>query len=139
MPSIPALQAKPILPVRIPQQIVPSTPQRLLEPHHGRQQDVDVAGLDFLDRPDVQIHQFGQFFLGDFPGHPLPANIAAESRYLCFLFGIERHAPLRRIFILTTTALWGVNVRNLTHLALGKANGKGQLFNSAFFFTPNVS
>lgn len=45
-----------------------------------------MAGFNFLNGPDVQIHQFGQLFLGDFFRHPLPADIRAEGFQLCGLF-----------------------------------------------------
>ncbi len=63
-----------------------------------------MAGLDLLDGADVQIHEFGEFFLGDFAGHPHPADTAAEGAQLAGLFGIKWHALLRRRFDLTTTA-----------------------------------
>ena len=69
-------------------QILPIATKGLPEPQNGRQQDVHVASLNFLNRPDVEVHQFGQFFLSDFLYHPLPANVAAESLDLSSLFGI---------------------------------------------------
>jgi hypothetical protein len=45
-----------------------------------------LAGLDLLDGADIQVHQFGQLLLGDFTGHPLPPDIAAESFDLRGLF-----------------------------------------------------
>jgi hypothetical protein len=68
--------------------MLPVAPQRLPEPQDGRQQDVHVASLHFLNRPDVEVHQFGQLFLRDFLGHPLPANVAAEGLNLSSLFRI---------------------------------------------------
>ncbi len=47
-----------------------------------------MAGFDFLNSPDVQIHQFSQFFLCDFFSHPLPAEIRAECFQLRGLFGV---------------------------------------------------
>ena len=47
-----------------------------------------MAGLNLLDRPDVQIHEFGELFLGDFAAHPHPADTAAEGAQLAGLFGI---------------------------------------------------
>ena len=39
-----------------------------------------MTGFDFLNGPDVQIHQFSQPFLRDFFSHPLPAEIRAEGQ-----------------------------------------------------------
>jgi len=72
----------------ISQQNIPLAPQRLFQSQHRGQQDVDMTGLDFLDRADVQIHRLGQFLLRDFSGHPLPANIHAERLELRRLSGI---------------------------------------------------
>jgi len=72
----------------LPQQIVPLAPQRLFQSQHRGQQDVDMAGLNFLDGADVQIHRLGEFLLRDFSGHPLPANIHAERLELRRLSGI---------------------------------------------------
>ncbi len=47
-----------------------------------------MAGLDFLDGPDVEIHEFGELFLRDFSGHPHPADVAAEGAQLAGLFRI---------------------------------------------------
>ena len=69
-------------------QIVPIAPQGFPKPENGCQQDVHIARLNFLNGPDVEIDQFGQSFLGDFLGHALPANIAAESFDLSSLFRI---------------------------------------------------
>jgi len=74
-------------------QRVPGTPQRFAQSQHRRQQDVDVAGLDLLNCANVQIDQFSQFFLGDFPAHPLAAEIDAESLDLRGLLGVESHTP----------------------------------------------
>jgi len=52
-----------------------------------------MAGFDFLNGPDVQIHQFGQLFLRDFFSHPLSAEIRAECFKLRGLFGVQRHTP----------------------------------------------
>jgi len=68
------------------QQIIPRALQRMMQPLDGRQQDVHMAGLDLLDGADVQVHQFGQFLLGDFTGHPLPADVSAETLDLSGLF-----------------------------------------------------
>jgi len=68
------------------QQIIPRALQRMMQPLDGRQQDVDMTGLDLLNGADVQVHQFSQLLLGDFTGHPLPADIAAESLDLSGLF-----------------------------------------------------
>ena len=47
-----------------------------------------MAGLDLLDGANVQIHEFSEFFLGDFTAHPRPADTAAEGAQLAGLFGI---------------------------------------------------
>lgn len=47
-----------------------------------------MAGLDLLNRADVEIHEFGKFFLGDLAAHPHPADTAAEGAQLAGLFGI---------------------------------------------------
>ena len=46
----------------------PRTAERLLDPQHGRNEDVDVTGFDLLDRADVHVHQFSQLLLGQFTG-----------------------------------------------------------------------
>ena len=60
----------------------------MVQAQHGGQQDVHMAGLNLLDGADVEIHPFGQLFLGDFFSHPLPADLAAERLELGRLFGI---------------------------------------------------
>jgi hypothetical protein len=72
-----------------PQQNIPLAPQRFFQSLHRGQQYVYMAGLDFLDRADVQIHRLGKFLLRDFSGHPLPANIHAERLELRRLSGIQ--------------------------------------------------
>ena len=66
----------------LPHQIIPGAAQRLVQAQHRGQQDIDVPGLNFLDGADVEIHPFGQFFLGDFFSHPLPADLAVAIKSL---------------------------------------------------------
>ncbi len=47
-----------------------------------------MASLDLLNRADVEIHEFGELFLGDLANHPHPADIAAEGAQLAGLFGV---------------------------------------------------
>lgn len=47
-----------------------------------------MARLDLLDGADVHIHEFGEFFLGDFAAHPQPPDMDAEGFQLGGLFGI---------------------------------------------------
>ena len=55
----------------------------------------------------MQIYQLGQFFLGHRLSHPFAADVGPE-RFQLFLLWLVKHAPLGRIFVLTTTAHQGV-------------------------------
>ena len=45
------------------QQLAPRAAEGGLESENRSDQHVGFPGFDFLDRPDVEVHQFGQFFL----------------------------------------------------------------------------
>ena len=53
--------------------------QRFLNAEHRGEQEVDRAGLDFLDGPRVKAHQFGQFFLRKLLVHPLTPDPGAKT------------------------------------------------------------
>jgi hypothetical protein len=61
------------------EQIFPRTTQRLLQSKDRRQKNIHTAGFNFLNGANVQIHPFSQLFLGQRPGHSLPAKIDAEG------------------------------------------------------------
>ena len=67
------------------EQGLPGTPQGLLNPYHRRQQDIHVPGLDFLDRPRVEIHKLSEPLLGQPASRALPADVGAESLQLSSL------------------------------------------------------
>jgi hypothetical protein len=90
------------------QQFGPRAAQSFLKPDHGSHQDVDAARFDFLDRADVQFHQFGEAFLShQLPG-PLAADVRAELFQLPLNGQVSWHALLGRESFLTVTAQWGV-------------------------------
>jgi hypothetical protein len=51
----------------------------------------------------MQIALLGESFLGEVETISFPAHIGAKSLELRYLFGIERHAPLRRNLFLVST------------------------------------
>ena len=75
---------RPPLPFR-PEDFTPRTTQRGLNPGDRRQQDVDVAPLDFLDRSRIQRAFLRQLFLREFTYHPGPADVPAEFLELSVL------------------------------------------------------
>ena len=60
-------------------QPVPRTAQSVVYAQNRGQQNVDLAGLNFLNRPWIQASQFSQPLLSDRPAHPLPAHVRTES------------------------------------------------------------
>jgi hypothetical protein len=75
---------------------LPRATEGALDADDGRQQDVDLASLDFLDGADVQVNEFGKPLLCDALGSALTADIYAELSELRLDFTIRRHAPLGR-------------------------------------------
>jgi hypothetical protein len=59
-------------------QVIPRASQGAFDPACRCNEDVDLPGLDSLDIPNVQVHFFGQFFLGEPPGATLTTNVLAE-------------------------------------------------------------
>jgi hypothetical protein len=49
-----------------------------LESQQGGEHDVDLAGLDLLDRPGIQVGRLRQLFLGESLGAPQGANAMTE-------------------------------------------------------------
>ena len=78
------------------QELAPGATQGRLKPDSRRDQDIDVTGLDFLDRADVEIDEFRQAFLGHSFFNPLTTDIGPELLELPLYGGIIRHAPLGR-------------------------------------------
>lgn len=64
--------------VSLAHQIIPRTPQDAFDSPGCCNEDVDLPGFDPLDVPNVQVHLFGQFFLGQSPGATLPANVLTK-------------------------------------------------------------
>jgi len=91
-----------------PEQIVSRTPERLPEPQERCDQNIHVAGLDFLHRPGIEIHEFGKPFLRQPASRAFPAHVRAESSELGCLLLVKWHALLRRKSPNATTARWGV-------------------------------
>src|ERR1017187_2885305 len=90
------------------QQVVRGTLERLLEPRERCDQNVHVACLDFLNRPGIEIHKFGELLLGQPASRAFPADVRSESSELCSLLLINWHALLRRKPQKANTARWGV-------------------------------
>ena len=72
---------------------VPRATQRIAQPHGGGDEDISLAGLDFLERPNVQVGKFGELFLGDAEGGPLTAQVSPEGFELASDGGRKWHAP----------------------------------------------
>ncbi len=90
------------------QQLAPWAPQRFLNSECGRHQHIDVTSLDFLNRTDVKVNQFGQPLLSRAILGSLTADVRADLFELALNCRIVLHALLGRIFQLTRTAQWGV-------------------------------
>jgi hypothetical protein len=90
------------------QQFGPGTTQSLLKPDHGGYQDIDPARFDLLDRADVEVHQFGEAFLGHGLSGSLAADVRAQLLQLPLNGQVTWHALLGRESFLTVTAQWGV-------------------------------
>ncbi len=89
-------------------QRIPRATQGRLQTLDGREQDVQFAGLNLLDRARVDLHQFGELFLGEAARDAFPAHIRAERGKLGQFGTALRHALLGRGFLLPNTAQWGV-------------------------------
>ena len=66
-------------------QFGPGAGQGALNAQDGRDQDVDVAGFDFLNRAEIQVGQFREALLGDCPGGSLTANITSQPAEIVLL------------------------------------------------------
>lgn len=73
------------------EQFAPSAPDGLPQPRHRRQQDVRLARLDALERPDIQVSLLGDLFLRDAPSHPLTTQIRPEGAQFAFDGGRNGH------------------------------------------------
>ena len=93
---------------------LPRAAECVLHSQDRSEEDVHVTGLDFLHRPDVQVHQFGEPLLGQVPTNPLTPQIGSEDSQLLLGWTGQGHAPLRRNAELTDTAQWGVIARALS-------------------------
>jgi hypothetical protein len=59
-------------------QIIPSASQGISDPLGRGNENIDLPGLNPLDVADIQVHLFGQFFLGNIPRAALTADVLAE-------------------------------------------------------------
>jgi hypothetical protein len=89
-------------------QPAPRAAQCLLKSDHGGHQDIDPARLDFLNRADVEVHEFGETFLRHGLLSSLAADVCAQLLQLPFDDQVTWHALLGRESFLTVTAYWGV-------------------------------
>ena len=83
---------------RIWKQTFPRTGQRPLYPRCRRDQDIDFARFDFLNRADVYVHKLGELFVSDPPCRPLSPHVRTKPRNFGGEFSFRWHAPLRRHF-----------------------------------------
>ena len=60
------------------EQLAGGATQGRLEAEERGEQDVDLARLDLLDRPRVQVGRLGQLFLGQALGSPKPPQAMPE-------------------------------------------------------------
>lgn len=60
-------------------QLIPFAPERLLNAAHRRDQNVQFAALNFLDRSNIQICKLRELLLSDAAGGSLSAKICADS------------------------------------------------------------
>lgn len=79
------------------EQFFPGALERLLDPQYRADAGIDVACLNLLQSPRVQVALLGQLFLGEFEAIPLPAQISAESSELWLAFFVAWHTSLSRI------------------------------------------
>ena len=87
---------------------IPGASQGCLHTQDGGEQDVELAGFDFLDGPGIHVHQFSELFLGESARNPLTAHVGAEFGEFWQFRAFSRHALLGRRFCLLYTAQWGV-------------------------------
>jgi len=67
-----------------------------LDADQGREQNVNLAGFDFLDSADIQVNKFCEPFLRETFAGSFSANICTELFELCRNFLCDWHAPLSR-------------------------------------------
>lgn len=60
-------------------QLVPLTLQGRLETDERGAEDVQLAGLDLLDRPWIETDQFSQPFLGELPLDPKAPDVGSQT------------------------------------------------------------
>jgi hypothetical protein len=65
--------------MRLSEQIIKTTPQRLLQPLDCRGQDVQLPSLNLLDGARGKVCQFRQLFLCEPGGAPLPTKILTDG------------------------------------------------------------
>jgi hypothetical protein len=81
------------------EQFVGRAVQRFADSDGGRDQDVRLASLDFLDISDVQPDQFRQTFLSNSFCHPFTANICAQLfQLVVFILGAW-HRNITKAFL----------------------------------------
>jgi hypothetical protein len=90
------------------QQLGPGAAQSFLNPDHGGHQDIDPACFDFLNRADVQVHQFSEALLRHRLSSSLTADVRSQLLQLPFDGQVTWHALLGRKSFLSVTAHWGV-------------------------------
>jgi hypothetical protein len=61
------------------QQIIVTTAQRLLQPPNRCGQDIQLPGLNLLDRTRGKVRQFRQLLLREPGGTPLPTKILTDG------------------------------------------------------------
>lgn len=71
---------RPVISFRRHQKFIRTT-QSQLNPEDGGDQQVDFPGLNFLQVARGNFGAFGQFILGQFLAHALPADVCAEDLY----------------------------------------------------------
>ena len=57
----------------------PAALQSPLQSNLSRQDNIELAGLDILSRPGIQLRQFNKAFLRDATRRPFPAHIGAQA------------------------------------------------------------
>ena len=66
------------------EQLIPRAVKPLFEAHKSCDQDIDLSGLNFLKRTDMQIRLFSKFLLSDFTGDARAPQISAKFLNLNF-------------------------------------------------------
>ncbi len=88
---------------------LPRTFQRLMDANQRGDEDVNVPGLDLLERSDVQVRTLSELLLSERQGISFTPDIGTEKTKLRAKGAATWHAPLRRVYRLELNGALGRN------------------------------